>query len=97
MSMGRCGNCGMLKCVCNDKHFADCVEEKDRYSIIELVAENADTRVYAASMDAANQANQEVIKSLRNLLANAVAEYALEKGTSDLDADWYVRARGYLR
>ena len=40
----RCGCCGLEECVCKDPAFEDCVREKDRDSIIYLIAERRKLR-----------------------------------------------------
>lgn len=35
----RCTCCGELACVCDDKGFVNCVEDRDRDAIIDLIAE----------------------------------------------------------
>ena len=35
----RCGCCGRLVCVCDDRDFTECVLNRDRDAIISLIAE----------------------------------------------------------
>ncbi len=35
----RCSCCGLENCVCDDRAFESCVRDRDRDSIIELIAE----------------------------------------------------------